>query len=275
MPIPFIIGAVAVGIGSVVGAAAKSVNNDYQAELNSLHDKMENIADRTEKKFQKAKRETEYKLDRLTFLKQTVYEKSFKSFVDSFSKIKNVEITENQEFKDSLGMIKDVVIDYYTNTTAREIESENTAALKGAVLGGLFGGTYLVSGVIKGVKLQYAIEEAEAEYAKLKVEAEKVNRKTTKLSAIGKRADELYEVTSTLDHLFNLAIKEMKATIQRAGTNYRDYNQKEREQLFITVQFAEAIKKLINVPIVTKSQGVSKESGTLLSTTKKLIEERS
>lgn len=275
MPLPFLIGAAAVGIGSVMGAATKAVNRDYEEELDSIHQNMNRLAQQTEDSSQKTQRQTEYKLDRLAIMKETIYNESMKDFVDNFKKIKNVEITKSEELQNKIENLQGLVKSYHSNATSNYIKTEKEAAIKGAVLGSLFGGTYVVSGLIKGVKLQYAIEEAEAEYARLKVESEEVKRKETKLKSIGKRADEIYNVTNTLDRLFRLAINEMVGIMETAGKNYKSYSEQQRKQIFVTVQFAEAIKKIMDVPVVSKTGGVERESAKVLRSTKELIEQRS
>jgi|GEM_PF-4434511 len=254
MPLPFLIGAAVIGAGSLIGAAAKSVNRDYEEELHSINQKINDLAEETEESFLKTKKDTEYKLDRLAFLKQDIYENSLKEFARAFKKIKNVKLSKSGNLKEKLHSLETITMDYSSNATVSYIQSEKEAAIKGAILGGLFGGTYLVTGLIKGVKLQYAIEEAQANYSKMKVEAEKVKAKEANLKKIARQANEMYSVLKALDRLFILAINEMKNNINTAGTDFSHFTEEQRQQLYVTVQLAESVKKLLDARVIS-SQG--------------------
>lgn len=272
MPLPFLIAAAVVGVGSVVGAAANAVNRDYEEELESINRKAEKLARVTEMNFKDAQRRTEESLVSLASLKKEIYNQTLTDFVNHFKKIKNVEVTNNTSLSEKIHKMEKFALDFNNNSKGYEYKTEREEAIKGAILGSLFGGAYLFGSVIKGVKLQYAIEEAEANYAKLKVEVEKVKKEETKLKLIRKRADEIYSVTYTLNGLFQLAIQEMKKNIATIGVDYRSYNQQQREQLFTTVQFADAIKKLLDVRITTPQGNVTPESKKVLDASNPLLE---
>lgn len=272
MPLPFLIGAAIVGVGTLVGAAAKSVNRDYEIELDSINGKIEKLAEETEENFNQAKKNTEYKLDRLAMYKADIYESSIKDFVNVMRRIKNIELTDNLNLSESLKNVETLFLDYSNNSTVGYIASENEAAIKGAILGGLFGATYLVTGVIKGVKLQYEIDEAKANYSKMKVECEKINQKILALDSIGIRADEMYHILEKLNKYFILAIEELKQTIRYYGTDYKSFNDIHRQQVYVTFQFADAIKKLLDTNVVNHNGDVSVKSGVRISTSQQLID---
>jgi hypothetical protein len=271
MPLPFLAAAAVIGVGSIIGAAAKSVNNDYEDELNSINFKAEELARNTEDSYRRTQIKTEEKLDRYILLKNEIFETTLKEFVQSFRKIKNVELSNNTALMEKVHMLETLSLDFENNATAYRVRDERTEAIKGAVLGSVLGGAYLVGSVIKGVRLQYAIDEAKANFSKLKVEAEKVKKQEMKLKLIGKRADELASVMNTLNQLFRLAIHEMNKNISAAGTDYGSYNQKQREQVFLAVQFAEAVKKLLDVSIVSPTGETTSESKAVLEQSQSLL----
>jgi len=257
MPLPFILaGVAAAAVTGVVGAAAKAVNRDYEEELDSINNKIKNLAEKTDRNYQNAQRKTEEQVGHWVAFKRELTEYSLQRFVDSFGKMKKVDFKESKDL--SLDQIKDIerfTLDFKLNSSGKSLGTESEAAIKGAILGVVGGGAYFIGSLIKGVKLQYAIEEAEANLAKLKVQAEKVKKSQLKLVKLGKHAQEMHQVARTLNELFMLALREMELNMSRYGTDYSNYGQEARKQVYVTAEFAKTIKHLIDAPLVSENGG--------------------
>ena len=276
MPLPFILAGVAVAaVTGVAGAAAKAVNRDYEEELESINNKIKNLAGKTDRNYQNAQKKTEEQVNEWVAFKRDLTQYSLQRFVDSFGKLKKVDFKESKDL--SLDQIKDIerfTLDYKLNSSGKSLGTESEAAVKGAVLGVVGGGAYFIGSLIKGVKLQYAIEEAEANLAELKVQAEKVKKAQLKLVKLGKHAQEMYQVAHTLNELFMLALGEMEENMSRYGTDYSKYGQEVRKQVYVTAEFAKTIKHLIDAPLVSELGGeLHPKSGQALKTAQAYLEQ--
>ncbi|MBP1934996.1 hypothetical protein [Ammoniphilus resinae] len=276
MPLPFILAGVAVAaVTGVAGAAAKAVNRDYEEELESINNKIKNLAEKTDRNYQNAQKKTEEQVNEWVAFKRDLTQYSLQRFVDSFGKLKKVDFKESKDL--SLDQIKDIerfTLDYKLNSSGKSLGTESEAAVKGAVLGVVGGGAYFIGSLIKGVKLQYAIEEAEANLAELKVQAEKVKKAQLKLVKLGKHAQEMHQVAHTLNELFILALQEMEGNMNRYGTDYSKYGQEVRKQVYVTAEFAKTIKHLIDAPLVSDRGGeLHPKSGQALKTAQAYLEQ--
>lgn len=92
MPIPFILGAIAIGTAGV-GAGVKGIMNNNEAnDINSLAN---TTIDTAKEKLDKARNATFYSLEALGREKIYVFDVTIKRFIESFEKLKNVDISDS------------------------------------------------------------------------------------------------------------------------------------------------------------------------------------
>ena len=94
MPIPFILGAIAIGTAAAgVGAGVKGIMNNNEAnDINSLAN---TTIDTAKEKLDKARNATFYSLEALGREKIYVFDVTIKRFIESFEKLKNVDISDS------------------------------------------------------------------------------------------------------------------------------------------------------------------------------------
>lgn len=94
MPIPFILGAIAIGTAAAgVGAGVKGIMNNNEAnDINNLANDTINTA---KENLEKARNAAYYSLESLGREKIYVFDVSIKRFISSFEKLKNVEISDS------------------------------------------------------------------------------------------------------------------------------------------------------------------------------------
>lgn len=94
MPIPFILGAIAIGTAAAgVGAGVKGLMNNSEAnDINTLANSTIDIA---KDNLDKAREATFYSLEALGREKIYVFDVSIKRFIESFEKLKNVDISDS------------------------------------------------------------------------------------------------------------------------------------------------------------------------------------
>ncbi|KLI14057.1 hypothetical protein SZ40_12750 [Brachyspira hyodysenteriae] len=94
MPIPFILGAIAIGTAAAgVGAGVKGfINNSEANDINALAN---STIDTAKDNLDKSREATFYSLEALGREKIYVFDVSIKRFIDSFEKLKNVDISDS------------------------------------------------------------------------------------------------------------------------------------------------------------------------------------
>ncbi|MBO3287564.1 hypothetical protein MKY98_26765 [Paenibacillus sp. FSL M8-0228] len=273
MPLPFLIGGAIVAIGGLVGAAAKSVNRDYEEELVWINRKIRSLAEETNRNYNATQQDVKSKLDNWMFIKKEAHTHLLPRFVDSFGNLKQVDYDTNEVLTpDIVKDIKQTNLKYKMNHKDGDVGTESEAALKGAILGIVGGGAFLLGSVIKNVKLQYAIEEAEANLAKMKLEAEKVKTVEMKLRHLGKRAGELTSVTQVLSDLFKLALHQLECNIATYGTNYSQYDLETRKRVHMVAELAKTVKTVVSTELLNDSWEPNPKLATIIRTSREAVE---
>lgn len=142
MPIPFILGAAALG-AAAFGVKKGMDAKDDMNEAKELIEEAKEMAKEAERRIERAREGASESIEDLGRTKLTILSRSMKNFVDNFSKIKNVN------FKDSIGMeeLKDFTpdgIDFSNLKKASFKASEIASGGLGSVAAGslLAAGTY-------------------------------------------------------------------------------------------------------------------------------------
>lgn len=94
MPIPFLLGALAVGAG-VLGAAGHSVANDTNKEAEEIVERAKRLFNRTKNELDDCQKETETALLYLGKKKKDVLDTSMKRFIEVYNRIKHIELRQS------------------------------------------------------------------------------------------------------------------------------------------------------------------------------------
>lgn len=130
------------------------------------------------------------------------------------------------------------------------------------VLGGIVAGPiFAVGGMLMAAKATENLAKAR----RYKAEADKVAKEMEKaisvLDAINKVAKKFDEVIMRLSTAMTAELDGLESIIIDSGTNYAKYNQLQKRQVHLLVQFAQVLKLLLETPLLTKD-GALDESST-------------
>lgn len=84
--------------------------------------------------------------------------------------------------------------------------------------------------------------------------------------AVIARADRISKLLASMNVLFLKSIEETKATIERNGENVRNYSEFDKDVLMNCVNFAVAMSDLINIPVVDEQGRIGEEAERMLLT---------
>lgn len=121
------------------------------------------------------------------------------------------------------------------------------------VLGGLVAGPALaIGGAIFASQAKSALNDAYGNYDKAKAFKAQARNIGTALKAIYTRANQLTELLKKLDVFFAYQIGVLRHVIQSKGVNWEDYSDKERKEIYKSVQMAKTIKVILDASLLNQ-----------------------
>lgn len=331
MPLPFVIGAVAakVALGAAVGAgavgAAKGVKGAIDSkEAGEVQDRAERILRDAKNEMEDQKDVTAKDIKNLGELKLYVCSNQMKKFVEEFSKIKNVNLSESVGI-DELNRIQ------MDNTTLRDMKETALNAVDvlgggaagvgagvllgwgtyggvmalgtastGAAIGGLSGvaatnatlawlgggslaaggggmalGSMVLGGVVAGPALLLAggifsakakekLNNAYSNLSEAKKLKEELNVAIEELKAISLRVTQNRTLLQKLKFDFNEHLYDLEMIVQK-GTDWNQYSENEKKSVGMAVKYAQAVKMVVDTPMLKEDGSLTFESEEILS----------
>jgi len=145
MPIPFILGGIAIAAAGYGAKKGYDAYEDYDTADN-YNQKAQNIYDKASSELNEARETTNQKFEDLGKLKVSIYEESLADFVDIFSEIKNID------FEDKVDIGTDVNIDYSSMLQIKNSVIEINELIGGG-LAAASGGALAGFGALGGVSM--------------------------------------------------------------------------------------------------------------------------
>lgn len=155
MPIPFILGGIALAAGAYGAKKGVDAYDDY-SEAKEYNERAQRIYDKATERLNDMREQTNTGLENLGVLKASIYEGSLNDFVSTFSKIKNVDFEDNLDIGTRVDFsysamleIKESVVKFH------EVMGGGIAALgSGTAAGfGAFGGVGLLATASTGTAI--------------------------------------------------------------------------------------------------------------------------
>ena len=141
-----------------------------------------------------------------------------------------------------------------------------------AVLGGIVAGPALaIAGFVMGNKAEENLNNAYSNLAKAKEIAEELNVLSAASEAIAKRTRLFSVQLDKLRKLFRPQIDAMVGIVNDEGTDYSRFSPSSQSCIAAVVATAQAVKAILDTPILDKSGALTAESEAILSGTKKFL----
>ncbi len=323
MPIPLIFGAIAVATG--LTGAAKGVKGIIDTnEAKEIQESAERKLRNAQNSINKVKDETNQSIQDLGKLKLEVYSRDIRSFVDNFSKIKNIQLTDsvaldelsklnisNQsiaEMKQTAlkatsvlgsgvtGIGAGVLLGWgtYGGVMALGTASTGTAiaglsgaaatnatlawlgggalaaggggmALGTAVLGGIIAGpALLIAGGIFGAKAKEKLDNAYSNMAEVKKIVAEIEVAEEQLSSIDANANQLYSLLKKLSSVLEKANYALERIVVNE-TEWSKYSQSEKYLVVAAMKTAQAVKTVLDVPLLTEDGVLTQDVRNVLN----------
>lgn len=141
------------------------------------------------------------------------------------------------------------------------------------VLGGIVAGPVLaVGGFILAAKAKENLANAKTQLAEAKLAASEMNQAAAVVQSIQKIAREFHDVTVQLRKRLVVLQIQLEHVIETAGTDFSSYSHEQKQIVYYTVQYAQAMKLLLETPLLTANGGISPDYQKGLNEGKKLLQ---
>lgn len=330
MPLPFIAGAIVakIVIGAtvttgVVGAYKGGKGIKDTREAKDIHNSAEAILDDAKYMMTRQKRKTSTDIQKYGKKKLEVSSHSLKEFVDAFTKIKNVRLSESpgltelnkirfdqQELRamsstalkasevvgsGAAGVGAGVLLGWGAYGTVMTLGTASTGtaigalsgvaatnatlawlgggslaaggggmALGGMVLGGIVAGpALLLAGGYIGAKGKEKLNNAYSNLSEAKRLSEEINNGVQELKNISLGITQNNALLDRLDKHFSIIVKKL-VWIGKYKTDWIDFTKQEKDILAMSVKYAQAVKLILDTPMLDELGVLTAESMNLL-----------
>jgi len=246
MPIPFLFiagaAAAALGIGKGIKAAVDKRDADAYNESSEIAIQL------AKENLETARKASNTALESLGGKKLFVLDKSISRFIASFEKLKNVQL------EDSAGMdeLKKFRLDKQSAAELREMSGYAASIL---------GGT--VTGTLGGAKASENLDNAKSNYAEAKELAEELLTAAVLCHNIRRRSYMFERLLIRLDALFFPLVYGMETIITQKGDDWNKFSNEDKHAIAAAASIAQAIKTVLNTPILTEDGKLTDESAQI------------
>ncbi|GAA8391358.1 sortase [Helicobacter pylori] len=288
MPLPFILGGlalVAAGYGVKKGIDAL----DADCEADEFIKKAENLKEESTKKAESAESDCRRAFMRFGKKKLHVLSHSVSNFLNHFHRLKRSTITIEginmqdiqRQVSDARNLLNQLNANGIDGDSAPGviagfgslgISSFTTGAILGgglaasglagmAVLGGIVAGPALaIFGALRAAEMEEKLENAKARYEEIRVRFEEAVVMIDQFQAIEKMAMYFTRQITKFDALFFSLAQDAIATMKKHNYDTSRYNQKERDQLCVTVSTLMTLSAFLKVSIMDKHQKLNEKA---------------
>lgn len=240
----------------------------YNAEADRVNIKALNKMGDAEREQREQEQKTMQALQKLANRKRGIISTSINDFISVYEQIMKINFNESDEIK-SLGTsaISPAVIGEMktmVSVAGYSLDSNQVVStfLMGTLTGGLLGGVSHI--IAKEAELNAAAAKARRRFAD--VAASQSETITVALDAIYQRAERMAKLLAQLNLLFRKSIETTSAIIDKNGSNRSNYSIKEKEYIRSCLNFADAIKKVLDAPLLDQEGNLTKKSIEVIQT---------
>lgn len=135
-----------------------------------------------------------------------------------------------------------------------------------AVLGGLVAGpAFAILGALSAEEMEKKRDDAKAYYSQVEASVKKTDKIVDNLQVVRKMVDLFTRQITKCDALFFSLSQDAIATMKKHHYNTSRYNQKEKDQLCVTVSTLSSLSAFLKAPIMDEHQKLNKKAKNALN----------
>ncbi len=276
MPLPFILAGVA------LAAAGYGVKKSFDAsdtadEINIVIKKANDLKEEAIKKAEPVESDCKNALMRLGEKKFHVQSYSMSSFVKEFNQLKGrefvVKVADMQDLYKQVLSAQNLFSQPNTNGMTDESIIEKmligygSLGVSSFITAMMMGGELVTAilGFFSTSKMEEKLDDAKAYYSQVEVASKKADVMIDDLRSVEKMAKLFTRQITKFDALFFSLAQEAIATMKKHHYDISRYNQKEKDQLCVTVSTLFSLSAFLKVPIMDEHQKLTEKAKNALN----------
>ncbi len=284
MPLPFIIAA-----GVALAAAGYGFKKSFDAsdtadEINIVIKKANDLKEEAIKKAEPVESDCKNALMRLGEKKFHVQSYSMSSFVKEFNQLKGrefvVKVADMQDLCEQVSNAQNSFSQLNTNGMTDESIIEKmligygSLGVSSFITAMMMGGELVTAilGFFSTSKMEEKLDDAKAYYSQVEAASKKADVMIDDLRSVEKMAKLFTRQITKFDVLFFSLAQEAIATMKKHHYDISRYNQKEKDQLSVTVSTLMTLSAFLKVPIMDEHQKLNKKAKNALNLMRKQMD---
>ncbi|GAA9958942.1 hypothetical protein VN0918_02870 [Helicobacter pylori] len=275
MPLPFILGGLAL-VAAGYGVKKSFDASDTADEINIVIKKANDLKEEAIKKAELVESDCKNALMRFGEKKFHVQSYSMSSFVKEFNQLKGcefvVKVADMQDLCEQVSNAQNSFSQLNTNGMTDESMIEKmligygSLGVFSSITAMMMGGELVTAilGFFSTSKMEKKLDDAKAHYSKVEAASKKADVVIDNLQAVRKMADLFTRQITKFDALFFSLSQEAIATMKKHHYDISRYNQKEKDQLSVTVSTLMTLSAFLKVPIMDEHQKLNEKAKNAL-----------
>ncbi len=276
MPLPFILGGLTLAVAGY-GLKKSFDASDTADEINIVIKKANDLKEEAIKKAELVESDCKNALMRLGEKKFHVQSYSMSSFVKEFNQLKGrefvVKVADMQDLYKQVLSAQNLFSQPNTNGMTDESIIEKmligygSLGVSSFITAMMMGGELVTAilGFFSTSKMEKKLEDAKAYYSQVEAAVKKADVMIDQFQAIEKMAMYFTRQITKFDALFFSLSQEAIATMKKHHYDISRYNQKEKDQLSVTVSTLFSLSAFLKVPIMDEHQKLNKKAQNALN----------
>ncbi len=275
MPLPFILGGLAL-VAAGYGVKKSFDASDTSDEINIVIKKANDLKEEAIKKAELVESDCKNALMRFGEKKFHVQSYSMSSFVKEFNQLKGcefvVKVADMQDLCEQVSNAQNSFSQLNTNGMTDESMIEKmligygSLGVFSSITAMMMGGELVTAilGFFSTSKMEEKLDDAKAHYSKVEAASKKADVVIDNLQAVRKMADLFTRQITKFDALFFSLSQGAIATMKKHHYDISRYNQKEKDQLSVTVSTLMTLSTFLKVPIMDEHQKLNEKAKNAL-----------
>ncbi len=276
MPLPFILGGLALAAAGY--GFKKSIDaSDTADEINIVIKKANDLKEEAIKKAEPVEFDCKNALMRLGEKKLHVQSYSMSSFVKEFNQLKGhefvVKVADMQDLCEQVSNAQNLFSQLNTNGMTDESIIEKmligygSLGVSSFITAMMMGGELVTAilGFFSTSKMEKKRDDAKAYYSQVEAAAKEADVMIDDLRSVEKMAELFTRQITKFDALFFSLSQEAIATMKKHHYDTSRYNQKEKDQLCVTVSTLFSLSTFLKVSIMDKHQKLNEKAKNALN----------
>ncbi|WRF57136.1 sortase [Helicobacter pylori] len=275
--------AIAVGYGVKKGLDAKDTND----KAKDLLKKAEELLEEAKKRVELAESGCELAFARFGEKKLHVLSHGVSNFLDHFHRLKRSTITikgiNMQDIQRQVSDARNLLNQLNANgidgdSALGVIAGFGSLGISGFTTGSMLGGGLVagpalaILGALSADEMEKKRDDAKAYYSQVEAAVKKADAMIDNLQAVRKMAELFTRQITKFDALFFLLAQDAIATMKKHNYDTSRYNQRERDQLCVTVSTLMTLSTFLKVSIMDKHQKLNEKAKNALNLMRKQMD---